>query len=240
MVELGILGPLVVRVGGADVAIGPGLQRSLLTRLLIEVNRVVTPDRLIADLGPATAPAASPVLRTAVSRLRRLLGPERLVTVPEGHLLVVRPGELDVARFSALLAQARLPTMSPADTVALLTEAEGLWRGPALGDLADRPWARATVARLDRQRHEATVARLDAQLTIGGRTDAVADEAESLLSRWPHDPALRELMTRARAQSPRPEPEPHRPRPAEARAAHRPARRPRQLGHDPLGRPLRR
>jgi DNA-binding SARP family transcriptional activator len=239
-VELGILGPLLVRVGGTDVDIGPGLPRTLLTRLLVEVNRVVTPARLMADLSPATAPAASSVLRAAVSHLRRTLGAERLVTVPEGHLLVVKPGELDVARFSALVAQSRLPTSEPADVADLLTEAESLWRGPALGASAERPWARATVARLEMLRRDVTLTRLDA-LVACGRAQAVADEAESLLARWPADQELRQVLTHARRLSRGPGHGHRAPstqaRSTQARSGHRSTRRPHQPRNDPLGRP---
>jgi DNA-binding SARP family transcriptional activator len=242
-VELGILGPLLVRVGGTDVDGGPGLQRTLLTRLLIEVNRVVTPARLVADLSPATAPAASPVLRAAVSHLRRTLGPERLLTVPEGHLLVVKPGELDVARFSALMAQSRLPTSDPATVADLLTEAESLWRGPALGELAERPWARATVARLEMQRRDVTLTRLEALIACG-RAPAVADEAEALLARCPADDELRQVLTQARQLSresgPGPAPGPghgHRPPSVQGRSGHRSTHRPHKPRNDPLGRP---
>ena len=48
--EFRILGPLSVRVDGSPVALGGTKQRALLALLLLSANRVVSRDRLIAEL----------------------------------------------------------------------------------------------------------------------------------------------------------------------------------------------
>ena len=48
--EFRILGPLSVRVDGSPVSVGGPKQRALLALLLLSANRVVSRERLIAEL----------------------------------------------------------------------------------------------------------------------------------------------------------------------------------------------
>ena len=57
----------------------------------------------------------------------------------------------------------------------MLTEAEALWRGPALVEFADLEFARPTAVRLDQRRLTAIEDRFDAELRLG-RHAAVVDE----------------------------------------------------------------
>ena len=66
----------------------------------------------------------------------------------------------------------------------LLGEAEALWRGPALLDLADSPFAGPAAGRLDELRLTAAEDRIEAELTLGRGAD-VLDEVERLAF---HDP----------------------------------------------------
>jgi DNA-binding SARP family transcriptional activator len=139
-------------------------------------------------------------VRTYVSGLRKLLGPQRILTRSPGYLPVVGPDELDAARFSALVERARDRATGPPDAVALLDEADRLWRGPALAEFADQPWARPTAQRLARWRLDATADRLDALLRCG-RPREVAGEAEALVARHPLDERLWGLLVVAHYQS---------------------------------------
>src|SRR4051812_7866990 len=101
-----VLGPLEVWDDGQCLSLGGRKQRTLLAALLLNANRVVPSERLIAVLWGEDAPAgATAQLHTYVSRLRRLLGrdPERgrriLVGEPPGYRLCVAPGELDLDEF---------------------------------------------------------------------------------------------------------------------------------------------
>jgi tetratricopeptide (TPR) repeat protein len=80
-------------------------------------------------------------------------------------------GDLDAARFEALVTEAR--DAPPTQAVALLDEALGLWRGPALADFADEPWAQPDAARLEELRLAAMEERADAELTLGRHADVV-------------------------------------------------------------------
>jgi len=103
-----VLGPLEVRVNGAAVALGGRKQRALLALLLLHANEVVSRDRLIegvwGERPPTTAPRS---LDSYVSRLRKLLGADRIERHAPGYVFWLEPGELDLERFEALLRQGR-------------------------------------------------------------------------------------------------------------------------------------
>ena len=124
-IDFRILGPLEVADNGSVLALGRGRRRALLGMLLLRANEVVAQDTLVDALwGESPPPTALTALHGQVSRLRRLLGDDRLQTRPPGYLLRVGHEELDLHRFQRLLAQERYE------------EALALWRGPPLSDLA--------------------------------------------------------------------------------------------------------
>src|SRR3954454_12298875 len=111
--EFRALGPLAVRVDWQPVAAGGPKQRALLALLLLSANRVVSRDRLVAELFPEqSVNSADHALRNHVSRLRKVLasaagGEPRLAARPPGYLLRVEPGELDLERFEQLVDDGR-------------------------------------------------------------------------------------------------------------------------------------
>ncbi|HEX6714464.1 MAG TPA: ABC transporter substrate-binding protein [Thermoleophilaceae bacterium] len=181
--EFGVLGPLVVRRDGRDVALGGPKQRSVLAMLLLRANEVVGRDRLIDALwGQEPPPTAGHTLDSYLSRLRKALGNERLERRPPGYLLHVEPGELDLDRFEAALARGReaLSHGKPAEAAETLNEALALWRGSPLADLEYESFAREAVERLDERRLQAIEERLDAELALGRSAELVA-ELEALV-----------------------------------------------------------
>src|ERR687895_626734 len=64
--------------------------------------------------------------------------------------------------------------------VRLLEAALGLWRGSALAEFADQPWARAEAARLEELRLAATEALVELRLLGGGHAELVG-ELEALV-----------------------------------------------------------
>jgi DNA-binding SARP family transcriptional activator len=166
--EFRILGPLEVHDGAVPVAVPGAKERALLADLLVHAGRVVAADRLIEDLW-GERPPGNPVntLQGRVSALRRALGPvaARLATRPPGYRLDVDPEQVDAARFERLVADAdRAAARDPARALGLLAEALGLWRGPALAEFADRPWAQAEAARLEELRLAAVELRAELRL----------------------------------------------------------------------------
>ncbi|PZF86146.1 alpha/beta fold hydrolase [Jiangella anatolica] len=147
-------------------------QRALLASLLARVGEVVSADRL-ADLVWDEAPPADPAsaLHNLVSRLRRLLGPDVLVTRSPGYALRVDGPEVDAVRFEELVERAR--QAPPARTVSLLDEALGLWRGAAFAGFADTDVARLAAIRLTEARLAAVEARAAALLECGRAAEAL-------------------------------------------------------------------
>ncbi|MEU0544021.1 BTAD domain-containing putative transcriptional regulator, partial [Nocardia sp. NPDC005978] len=85
-----------------------------------------------------------------------------------------------------------------AAATAALTEALGLWRGPALGDVLDAPYAGAVVARLDDLRAAALEDRFDAELRLG-RHGAVLSDLDAAGAAHPLRERLAALRIRALA-----------------------------------------
>lgn len=146
----GLLGPVEVRVDGRPVPLPGVRQRLLLAMLLVNANRTVPAVRVIDELWGTELPAdPRATLRTQVSRLRRALGPagQDLATLGGGYRLAVPRDRLDFCRFEDALAEAAGASGEPA--LRLLDDALALYRGPVLGEFADRPFALAIAARLE-------------------------------------------------------------------------------------------
>ncbi|MEW5625345.1 BTAD domain-containing putative transcriptional regulator, partial [Streptomyces hydrogenans] len=151
--RFGVLGPVAVwDDDGVELVVPEAKVRTLLALLLAHEGGTVAADRLVDVLWSTRLPAhPSGALQARVSQLRRVLGKERVVRRPPGYLLDARPEEVDASRFRALVAQAAAAP-APGDRAALLTEALGLWRGPAFADVADLGPAGPAAARRDEER----------------------------------------------------------------------------------------
>jgi DNA-binding SARP family transcriptional activator len=185
MVEFRALGPLEVVEHGSSLVLGGAKQRALLAMLLLHANEVVSSERLIDELwGEAPPATVTKSIHVYVSRLRKELGEERLVTRSPGYVLRVEPGEFDLQRFEALLAEARDGDADAAATARTLREALALWRGAPLADLAFEPFAQVEIARLEELRWAALEARIDADLARGRHADLVG-ELQALVAEHP-------------------------------------------------------
>src|SRR5262245_20909996 len=164
-VEFQILGPLGATDGGKALSLGSRKQRALLALLLLREGEVVSRDRVIEELWHGEPPrAAEPTLHAYVSRLRKIVGPDRLQTRSPGYRLTFAPDELDAARFERSLGEAR--EKAPRERAQLLRDALSLWRGPALADLAFEPFAETEIRRLEELRVVALEERIDAELEL--------------------------------------------------------------------------
>jgi predicted ATPase/DNA-binding SARP family transcriptional activator len=176
-----ILGPLEVAAGDRPVQVGGIRERALLAILLIHAGEVVSADRLIEELWGSDLPGnPSNALQVAVSRVRKALdvsgGPSRLVTRKPGYFLDVHPEELDAGRFGRLVAEARQVVAADQPRgLALLKEALGLWRGPALAEFAVEGFAREEIARLEEERIRAVEMKTEAELTLGRHAELVGE-----------------------------------------------------------------
>ena len=155
----------------------------MLAVLLLHANEVVSTDSLVDALWGASPPLrAGKTIQVYVSRLRKVLADDRLVTRAPGYVLYVDPGELDLTRFEQLVADAR--GAPPASAAGKLSEALALWRGAPLADLAYEQFAQAEIARLEEMHLTALEQRLDADLALGRHGDLVP-ELETVIARHP-------------------------------------------------------
>ena len=191
MVEFGILGPLEIAAGGQPLPVQGARTRAVLAMLLVHANQVVPADQLTAELWagqPADRAAAS--LHVRVSQLRKALRaagePDRLVTRPPGYLIRVTPGELDAPRFEHLArdGETALAAGDGALAARRLDEALSLWRGAALADVDDAPFAQAEARRLEERRLAALESRAEARLACGGHRELIG-ELETLTAAHP-------------------------------------------------------
>ncbi len=197
-IEARILGPIEVGEGGRQLTPPPGKPRALLAVLLLRANRFVSTAELIdalwGDEPPATARHS---LEVHVSRVRSALGASgsRLETRPGGYQLTLLPGELDWSRFGELVERARqaLAAGDVAGAERRLLEANGLWRGSGLDDVAGAPFAGPAIAQLEAARLAAIEDRIELSLALGRHADA-AVELEALVASEPFRERLRGLL----------------------------------------------
>jgi DNA-binding SARP family transcriptional activator/DNA-binding beta-propeller fold protein YncE len=192
--ELGILGPLSLTVGGEARPVAGDKLQALLARLVLDANRAVATERLIDELWGDEPPAtARQSLHVHVGRLRRLLadgtGPSPLETTGSGYLLRLGADELDALRFRSLVESARVEQAAGRLGAAgdAFREALALWRGDALEGIA-LPWAETERARLAELRLGAVEERIDVELRLGRAAELVPElerlvEAEPLRER---------------------------------------------------------
>ena len=195
-----ILGPLEIRVDGAPVALGGARLRTLMSRLALDAGRAVTVAALVDALWADEPPeGAANALQSLISRIRKVLGdPALLAAAPGGYRLAIAPESVDAVRFETLSRSGReaLRADDPSAARATLREALALWRGPALADVADAPFAAAPAARLDELRLAALTDRLDAELRLGHAAEALA-ELEALGAEHPLRENIAALHVRA-------------------------------------------
>jgi predicted ATPase/DNA-binding SARP family transcriptional activator len=198
--EYRILGPLEVRRGTDVVPVAGGNQRKVLLALALEPNRSVSREHLIDALWGERPPArAKNALQVHVSGLRDVLevGVDRgavLATTPTGYQLNAPEETIDSRRFERLAAEGRAALFAEDAELAarLLSEAEDLWRGPALVDVVYAEFAAHEAARLEELRLSTFEDLADAELALGGH--------EQLIPRLQAFVAAQSLRERARAQ----------------------------------------
>jgi YVTN family beta-propeller protein len=187
MIEFRILGPLEVQDEGRLAPLGGTRQRAVLAILLLHRGEVVSVDRLVDELWGERPPGtATKTVQVYVSRLRKELGQAVVLTRGHGYVLEVEPDQLDAASFERLTTEGReaLARGEAGRAGELLREALGLWRGPALGDLAYETFAQSHVARLEELRLVALEHRIEADLALGAHA-VLVPELETLVREHP-------------------------------------------------------
>jgi DNA-binding SARP family transcriptional activator len=183
------LGPVEAVHEGSRVDLGGPRHRRLLAVLLLHAGRVVPlgvlTDALWGEAPPASAPA---MLHVRVSELRSVLRPLGVDLVHDrgGYLLRVDADQVDARRFERLAADgaAALAAGEAARARADLDAALALWRGGALVEFAEAPFAQAEIASLEELRLRALENHLAAGLELGLHGDLVG-RLEALVAEFP-------------------------------------------------------
>lgn len=182
-----------MRDGERIVELEGAKARALLVLLLLHANEVVPSDRLIDDLWSGSPPStAANALQVYVSRLRKLLGREAVVTRAPGYQLRVEPDRVDALRFARLVEEAReaLADGTPEAALAGLEEALALWQGAPLAEFVYEAFAQGPINRLEELRLTALEEGFEARLALGRGADLVAD-LEALVAEHPLRERLR-------------------------------------------------
>lgn len=196
--EFRLLGPLEVLDGGKAIPLGGHRQRTVLAALLVNAGHVVSTDRLIDEVwGDEPPEAARKALQAYISRLRKLLGSERLDSQGRGYVVYVESTDLDAAEFEKLIGEGRrLTTTDPAAAGGHFERALAMWRGRPFGDLADEPTLAPEVARLEELRLVAAEGKAEADLALGEGGQVLGDLSR-LIAANPMRERLRALQMQA-------------------------------------------
>jgi DNA-binding SARP family transcriptional activator len=184
-----VLGPVRAWVGDRELELGTPQQRAILGILLLRGGATATPDQLInAVWGPAAPRAAIGVIRSYVSRLRRVLPKDVIESAGGGYSL--RTANLDLTEFTRHIEAAR--GAEPHTAARELRAALVLWRGTPLagvnGDYAEFERTRLTQVRL------AAVEDLAAADIESGRLAEAAAALAEVIAEQPLRERPRELL----------------------------------------------
>jgi len=183
--QVRLLGEPELEVAGARVDVGSFKQRALLTALALEPGHPVSGSRLTGLIwGDDPPPSAGETLRSLIYRLRRVVAsaggePDSITSRGSAYLLDIEPDAIDAHRFDRLSAVGHDAAQAEDWTRAARAWREGLdlWRGPALGDVAELPAMQVIAARLDGARRDLVEELAEADLALGhpGRALAALD-----------------------------------------------------------------
>jgi DNA-binding SARP family transcriptional activator len=189
--DIRLLGPVEAWLDGVRLALGPRKQRFCFALLALEINRVVSVDRLV-DLtwSGSPPPTARHAIAVNVSGLRMALRlgqggrPVELATQGRGYTLRADPQCVDVHRFRALVQEAR-EAARYADRLGSLRRALALWRGAPLADAGPPEIVDRLTCGLTQERLAAEEERVDAELHVGNHTGVLGTLVE-MVAQHPH------------------------------------------------------
>jgi DNA-binding SARP family transcriptional activator len=181
-----VLGPVDVVMADGPTIPGGRLERTLFAALALSTNRAVSRDQLSHILWGDSPPSSRDnTLQTYVSRLRHLLGHERIRSEDHSYVLDLTRTEIDAILFEDTVTRAAAAVSDPERCLALCTEALGLWRGVPFGELADHDPFRLEAIRLDEIRQFVVELRLASQISIG-REEMVVGSLTALADEYPY------------------------------------------------------
>jgi DNA-binding SARP family transcriptional activator len=184
-----ILGPLSIVDGDVPVTISAGRDRVVLAMLLLRPGQIVPLSRIVEAVWDTTPPAtARGQVHTCVSRLRRVVAADAILSDPAGYGIRVGPDDLDALVFARLVDEARAAG-DPGKARTAYRKALDLWRGEAFAEI-DAPAVRLAAAALDEQHTLAAEDWAALELAAGRARELLADLVP-LVERFPLRERLR-------------------------------------------------
>ena len=201
--RISLLGPVELRGTAGTRPVTAALERAVLASLALQLGHAVPLDALIDGLWEeADQPAsAEKTVQVLISRLRGAFGgglrDSPIRTVAGGYRLDSGSVDIDAVAFEAGVAAARrmIAENRLEDGSAALIEALAWWRGPALMDVRDRPFAVGEAVRLDELRVSVSEDLAAARVRLGHIDEALPD-LERLVRDRPLDERAAELLVR--------------------------------------------
>ncbi|MFE9403423.1 BTAD domain-containing putative transcriptional regulator [Streptomyces sp. NPDC006530] len=192
--QFGVFGPLTVRRNGHVTEIPQAKHRIVLAALLLRANRAVTQEELIQHLWGDEPPlTARKTLQGYIARLRKVLGPDAVVSRSSGYAMDVDGDRLDLGRFDRLLAQAEQAT-DAAERARLFRAALDETGGTPLVDVPSENLQQGDGAALLERWLNATEHWADAEMAIGRHAE-VLPRLKALVCEHPfRESALSRLM----------------------------------------------
>ncbi|TWP52520.1 tetratricopeptide repeat protein [Lentzea tibetensis] len=193
--RVNLLGPVELVSGVGPVPLGAAKRRTVLAALALELNRVVSGDRLMSLVWDgAPPPRAKAALQGHIAQLRKVLGPNlELVTRAPGYLLTGDRSAVDVFAFEDVVAAATREERDE-EAVEELTAALKLWRGPFLADVRSAQLADPVSARLDELRLTAVQDMAGRLLRLERAGEAVAGLRQAVDEHPLREPLVARLM----------------------------------------------
>ncbi|MFJ5035765.1 AfsR/SARP family transcriptional regulator [Streptomyces sp. NPDC088560] len=207
-----VLGSVKAWSDDREIRLGSPQQRAVLAALLLKRGKTVGVDELISAVWGDDRPSGSvPVIRTYISRLRRVLkdecvedsSPEIIQSVANGYTVHVSDHMLDLAVVEACALKAK-SLAEAADLVGVLSQLHQAlqhWEGTPL-DGVPGPLAQMERSRLQERRMCLVVAKLAFDLALGRHTEVLGELTE-LHGQYPLREELSELLMIALHQSDR-------------------------------------
>ncbi|MBT2510549.1 AfsR/SARP family transcriptional regulator [Streptomyces sp. ISL-98] len=199
--NIGILGPLVVRSGGGDAAPTAPKPRQLLALLAARVDEVVSMDLLIDELWENRPPASAvTTVQTYVVQLRRALAGALQLSPAEvagtvlpftgwGYRLVAGSATHDAHAFLRCAESGREALNSGANNQAsvMLRQALRMWRGPAFAGVRLGPHLLAHRINLEEYRLVTVEQRVEADLRLGHHHELIGELSGLVLQHPLHE-----------------------------------------------------
>jgi len=198
-VEIKVLGPLEVSVGGVSIVPTASKPSQLLAMLALNAGHVVSLAALTDEIWDYQPPRSGvPTLHTYILKLRKKLqdalagegggitSKDILTTRRAGYLLNLEPNDVDAVRYDRLSMAGRRAVNEGDHERASKTlgEALRLWRGPALADVPTGPQLTIEAMRLEENRLGDLHLRIEADLRLG-RHHQLLGELATLCARHP-------------------------------------------------------